>query len=54
MIPTVMGLAGGGGAFFIPASPSYFTGARTSIVPMKLCPFVKGGAAALVALGARL
>jgi hypothetical protein len=30
---------------------SFFTGARTSVVPMKICPFVKLGVALLIFLG---
>ncbi len=30
---------------------SFFTGARTSVVPMKICPFVKMGVALLIFLG---
>jgi hypothetical protein len=33
------------------AELSFFTGARTSIVPMKICPFVKLSVALLFFLG---
>lgn len=33
------------------AGVSYFTGARTAIVPMRLCPYIKSGVAFLFVLG---
>jgi hypothetical protein len=42
------------GALIVMAILSFFTGARTSVVPMKTCPYVKMTVAVLYVLGSIL
>lgn len=39
------------GFLVVVAVLSFFTGARTSVIPMKICPFVKLSAALLLFIG---
>ena len=49
-----IGIMSCAGMLIIMAILSFFTGARTSILPMKLCPYIKLSGALLLILGATI